>query len=294
MTSQNKAYGYAITAVLLWSTVAAAFKISLRYLDHFQLLFWSSLISIIVLLLLLQKKIAVIKSYGFKDFVKSALLGFLNPFLYYIILFKAYSLLPAQEAQPLNYTWPIMLALLSVPLLNQKVSFFGFLGIIISFFGVLIISTGGQLLNIQFSNPWGATLALSTAVIWALFWIFNLKDERENLPKLLLNFLFGFAYIAASTIIFSEIKIPASKGFLGAVYIGIFEMGITFLLWSKALELSETTSKVSKFIYLVPFLSLVVIYFFVGEKIQIATIFGLMFIVLGISFEKITHKLKPN
>ena len=34
--------------------------------------------------------------------------GFLNPFLYYIILFKAYSLLPAQEALSLNYTWPLV------------------------------------------------------------------------------------------------------------------------------------------------------------------------------------------
>ncbi|WP_298497100.1 DMT family transporter [uncultured Algibacter sp.] len=294
MKNQKVAYFYAVSAVLIWSTVASAFKISLQYLDFLQLLLISALVSTFVLtiLLIIKNKIKELTKYSLKEYLRSALLGFLNPFLYYILLFKAYSILPAQEAQPLNYTWPIMLVLLSIPLLNQKVNLKSIIAIIISFFGVLTISTQGDILGFGFTNLYGAILALSTAIIWALFWIFNKKDKRDEIPKLFLSFAFGFLYIFIATISFSEIKIPKINGLLGACYVGFFEMGITFVIWSKALELSITTAKVSNLIYLVPFLSLVIIFFVLGEDILISTIIGLVFIVIGIILEqlKLTKK----
>lgn len=288
MEKQKQAYTYAIIAVLLWSTVASAFKISLRYLDFLQLLFYASIASIIFLFvaLLIQNKLYLLKSYSQKDYLYSALLGFLNPFLYYIILFKAYSLLSAQEAQPLNYTWPIMLVLLSIPLLGQKIGLKSFFAISISFLGVLIISTQGNILGFRFTNFGGALLALGSAVIWALFWIYNTRDKRNDIAKLLLNFIFGFIYLLIVLLFFSKITIPDIKGLPGAIYVGLFEMGITFVLWSKALKLSKTTAKISNFIYLVPFLSLIAIHFLVGETILLSTIIGLIFIVIGIVLQQ--------
>jgi len=288
MENQKRAYIYVIFAVLIWSTVASAFKVSLRYLDFFQLLFYASIVSIIILfiILLVQNKASLFKKYSKKEYLHSALLGLLNPFLYYIVLFKAYSLLPAQEAQPLNYTWPIILVLLSIPLLNQKIKFRSIVAIIISFIGVLVISTQGNILSFGFTNLSGTLLALTSAVIWALFWIYNMRDKRDEVAKLFLNFVFGFIYILISILIFSEIIFPGILVLLGVSYVGLFEMGITFVIWSKALKLSKTTAKASNFVYLVPFISLIVIYFVVGEKILISTIIGLIFIVTGIIIQR--------
>lgn len=296
MKNQKQAYIYAILAVLIWSTVASAFKVSLRHLDFLQLLFYASIVSIILLfiILLIQNKVKLLKSFSKKEYLHSALLGLLNPFLYYVVLFKAYSLLPAQEAQPLNYTWPIMLVLLSIPLLQQKIKLKGIFAIIISFIGVFIISTQGNILSFRFTSMIGALLALGSAVIWALFWIYNIKDKRDEIAKLFLNFVFGFIYILIATIFFSKIIFPDVPGLLGVTYVGLFEMGITFVIWSKSLKLSETTAKVSNFIYLVPFLSLIVIYFVVGEKILISTIIGLIFIVAGIIIQQYNGRLRPT
>jgi drug/metabolite transporter (DMT)-like permease len=71
-------------------------------------------------------------------------------------------------------------------------------------------------------------------------------------------------------------------GLLGATYVGIFEMGITFVIWLKALKFSKTTARVSNLIYLSPFLSLVFIYLSVGEQILFSTVIGLILIVVGI------------
>jgi len=295
MERQKKAYVYALIAVFFWATMASAFKISLRYVDTLQLLFYASLVSIVILffILLVQKKLHLLKTYSKRDYLQSAMCGFLNPFAYYVVLFKAYSLLRAQEAQPLNYTWQIMLVLLSIPLLKQKIKLVSILAIFISFFGVFIISTQGDVLGFKFTNLKGALLALGSAVIWALFWIYNLKDKRDEVAKLFLNFCFGFVFVLIVTLLFSEIVVPKTLGILGVIYVGLFEMGITFVVWLKALKLSRTTAQVSNLIYLSPFLSLVLIHLLVGEKILFATIIGLILIVTGIGLQQYTSRFYP-
>jgi len=288
MGKQKKAYFYALVVVLFWSTVASAFKISLRYLDVLSLLFYASITSTAALFicLLFSGKLNLLKALSRKDYIRSALLGFLNPFLYYLVLFTAYSILPAQEAQPLNFIWPIMLVLLSIPLLKQKIKSKDILAIIISFAGVFVISTRGDILGFKFTNPAGVLLATGSSVIWALFWIYNVKDKLDEVVRLFLNFAFGSVIIFLSMLL-AGVKIPDLNGILGAAYVGLFEMGITFLIWLRALKLSKTTAHIANLIYLVPFFSLVVISFTVGEEILSSTITGVIFIVGGIILQRL-------
>ena len=289
MGNQKKTYLYATVTVLLWSTVASAFKISLRYLDVLPLLFLASISSTIILFLFLLflKKLKLLKTLTKKNYLHSASLGFLNPFFYYLLLLKAYSILTAQEALVLNFVWPIMLVLLSIPLLRQKIKPKSILAIIISFFGVFIIATRGNILGFRFTSITGVSLAVGSSVIWALFWIYNVKDQTDEIVKLFLNFAFGSCFIFLAMLLFSKPQIPGFNGLLGGVYIGLFEMGITFLLWLKALKLSKTTAYVTSLIYLVPFLSIVVIHFAVGEEIFFSTITGLILIITGIILQKL-------
>ncbi len=288
MQDQNRAYVYAILSVMLWSTVATAFKLTLRYLSFTGLLFYSSLSATLVLfiIVLLQKKLTRLKKYSAREFAYSAGLGFLNPFLYYLVLFRAYDLLPAQEAQPLNFTWPVVLVLLSVPLLRQQISLKSVAAICVSFTGVVIIGTQGNIASLSVSNPVGFVLAVGSSVIWSLYWIYNMMDMRDEVVKLFLNFLSGFILTLVFLLFTEGIPLPAPEAAAGAVYVGLFEMGITFVFWMKALRLSKTTAKVSNLIYLSPFISLFFIGWIVGEKILISTVLGLSFIIGGIILQQ--------
>lgn len=288
MHNQKKAYIFALLAVLCWSTVATAFKIALKNADFIQLLFFTSFISCLVLLfiLIIQKKLSLLKQYSSKSILISLTLGGLNPFLYYVVLFKAYSILPAQEAMTLNYTWPIMLILLSIPLLKQKLSLKSWMAILISFFGIIIISAKGNILDFKLSNLSGDLLALGSSVIWALFWLFNMKDGKDSVVKLFLNFLSG-TLMSLVLLLFTSgfgFDIKALPAF---IYIGIFEMSLTFVFWLTALKYSYSTDKVSQLIFLSPFLSLFFIYMIIGESIQISTLIGLVFIVIGILMQQL-------
>ena len=284
LKSNSNAYKYALISVFLWSTVATAFKFSLQYLSPEQLVLYASLTSLIVLfiVLIVKNKLNQVFPYIKDNKFLILVLGIINPFLYYLVLFKAYDLLPAQEAQAINYTWALMLAFLSVPFLKQKLRFVDIVAGIICYFGVLIISTKGEPFSLSFSNTHGVFLALLSTILWALYWIFNTKSKADPIVSLFSNFLFATPLILIYCISTQAMIFPQFTGILGAIYVGLFEMGITFLFWLKAMQNTTNTSKIANLIFISPFISLIFIYFILGEAIYISTLFGLGFIILGL------------
>jgi drug/metabolite transporter (DMT)-like permease len=294
--SQTKAYLCAGLTVMLWSTVATAFKLSLRHLDPIQLLLYASLTSTLVLglTLALSGKAGLLRRVTPRQHALSVLMGALNPCLYYLVLFKAYDLLPAQEAQPLNYTWALTLAFLSIPLLGQRIGWRTLAAGVVCYGGVLVIATHGDPLALHFSDPLGVGLALGSTLIWALYWILNTRDDRDPVAGLFLNFLYGTPMVAAACGLFSSFAWPDGRGLLGAAYVGTFEMGLTFVLWLTALKNSRNTAQVANLIFLSPFVSLIFIRLFVGEAIRPSTVAGLVLIVAGLLLQRTDREGRPG
>jgi drug/metabolite transporter (DMT)-like permease len=289
MPKQHSAYLYAALAVLFWSTIAVAFKWALGTLDPFQVVFVASLVSFVFFLGVMMISGGVGKVFPAlhpKVLLRSAGMGLLNPFGYYLVLIHAYDMITAQEAMTLNYLWPVMLALLSVPMLKQKMGWPSVVALLISFAGIVVIATRGNVASLSLTSVVGCSLAAGSSIIWALYWIFNLKDDREIVPKMMANFLFGTLYAFIAMLIFSRFPVFELKGWAGGVYLGLFEMGLTFLLWMTALKRAPKTYLVSQFVFLAPPLSLFWIWWVLGEPILPSTLVGLLLILSGIILQK--------
>ena len=292
MNSNNKAFFYAGLSVILWSTVATSFKLALREYDFIQLIFYASVVTVVLLFLILlyQRKTHLIFKQSKQQWGYSLLMGLLNPIAYYLVLFKAYSLLPAQVAQPLNMIWPITLALLSVPLLRQKIGWFSFVALIISFSGVIIISSQGGLEGFRNTNPIGVILAVGSSIIWSLYWIFSVRDKRDEVIKLFLNFVFGTIYLIPVVFLFSSFQIKPGISLAAVIHTGIFEVGITYVIWLKAMTLTTSNAKIGNVAFFTPFLSLIFIHFVLKETIYITSFIGLFFIVSGVLVQQIDQR----
>jgi len=285
MNKTHKSYFYAGLAIFFWSTVPTVFKISLGELDILTMLTIAVITSTLVLLIIVLSsgKWNQIKENSAKDLLNSAILGMVNPFLYYLILLNAYKLLPAQVAQPLNMIWPIILVFLSVILLGQKIERKSFAALFISFLGVYLISSQGNPFHFGGSDLTGVLMAAGSSIFWAFYFILNMKDKRDEAVKLFLNFLFGSVYLLTAMILTGNLNpVIGFGGAVGSVYIGIFEMGLTFFLWLKALSLAPTTAKVSNLVYFAPFISLLFVHFILKEAVYYTTPAGLLLIVSGI------------
>jgi drug/metabolite transporter (DMT)-like permease len=142
---------------------------------------------------------------------------------------------------------------------------------------------------VELSSPLGIFFALISSVFWASYWLLNMKDKRDEVSKLLMNFIFGFLYVLIFVLAIGEAVHFSLEGTAGSLYVGLFEMGLTYVLWLKALQLSSTTAKVSNLVYISPFLSLMFVSVAVGETIYWYTIAGLVLIVGGIVLQRIAR-----
>lgn len=285
MERSKQSYLYAGLAIIFWSTIPTAFKISIRELPILAVLTIASVTSSVVLfiILVITGNMGRLKMTSRKDLRSSAIMGLINPFIYYLILLRAYSLLPAQVAQPLNMIWPIVLVFLSVIILHQKITKKSYIALFISFAGVYVISSQGNPLNPGHADPEGVTLALVSSIFWALYFILNMKDGRNEAVKLFMNFLFASAYLIAAALITGIWKTEYTvTGITASVYLGLFEMGITFFLWLKALSAASSTDRVSNLVYIGPFISLIFVHFILHEPVYYTTPAGLLLIISGI------------
>ncbi|MEA2018587.1 MAG: DMT family transporter [Campylobacterota bacterium] len=282
--SIKEAYKFAFLAIFLWSTVATAFKLSLAYLTPIELVLYSVYSSTIFLFvfLLFSRKIKYVVPYIRQNIKITIFLGLLNPFFYYIILFKAYEVLPAQEAQAINYTWALMLAFLSVPILKHKLSYWDIIAGFICYAGVFIIASKGDILGLDFSSLEGVGYALLSTVVWSLYWLYSTKNKVNPIVILFSNFLISLPFITIYYLIFEDIRLPELYGLYGAIYVGFFEMGLAFIFWLKAMQYTDKASRISNLIFISPFLSLLFIYFLLNERILLSTIIGLIFIIIGL------------
>jgi drug/metabolite transporter (DMT)-like permease len=288
----RKAYLFAILAVLFWSTSPTAFKLALGTQSVYQLLTGASLASTLVLgiIVLSGKRRHALSRITWKDAGFSALMGMLNPVAYYLILFRAYSILPAQVAQPLNMIWPIVLVLISIPVLQQKISWKSLMAMLLSFSGVVVVSMQDGTAGKDPENRLGVFLALSTSLIWAFYFLYNARGRTDPVVRLFLNFLFASVYLLAGGIFVSPFLPGSPEAWGTAVYVGIFEMGVTFVLWLMAIQAAPATDRISNLVYIAPFINLGLVHLILKEQIFGSTIFGILLLVSGILLQQLLQR----
>ena len=283
MKKPLSAYLYVALSILLWGSTAAVSKLILRDINSIQLIFYSFPFSIVGLfsILLFQGKVKELTTYRAYDFLNLAGMGFLGCFLYYIFLFGAIERTSAQEAFIVNYLWPIMVVIFSVLVLKEKFSQKTVFSIALSFIGVGIVVSKGQVLDFQLINLTAAGMAAAGAVVYGLFSVLGKKLHYEVYSSMFYYYLFGFVYVTATLFLFSSIPAVSMSQLFGLAWIGIFTNGLAFVFWFKALELGDI-ARMSNLVFLTPFVSLCFITLLTGEAILPSSILGLLLIVLGI------------
>jgi drug/metabolite transporter (DMT)-like permease len=282
--NERSALLFGIGAVLLWSTVATGFKLGLRELEPLELLWLAATISFAFFASVSAAtgRLRALTILPGRAWLRYAALGLLNPFLYYVILFGAYDRLPAQIAQPLNYTWAITLALLAIPVLGQRLSLRTFAGLLVSYAGVVVLLSQGRFDGYPELDRTGVALALGSTLVWASYWLATVRGNDDPLVMMTASFLVGA--IAISIACQLEYGLPALSwrrvGY--GAWVGLVEMGVTFLMWQQALRRTAHAGRIAQLIFLSPFISLFLIDRVLGEHVRPSSFVGLAAIVSGL------------
>jgi len=286
--TDRRAVKMGLGAVMLWSTVATAFSLSLEYLTPLQLVTLAAVVSWCFFATRLGSpaRWASLRATSSKERITGLLMGWLNPGLYYLVLFAAYDQLPAQEAMAINYSWGITLALIAAPLLRQRLTPGALLAACISYSGIVVIATRGSPLSLDFAQPLGVGLALLSTLLWSLYWVINTRMPVDPEVNLFLNFS-GALPLLLGLLWWSGTPLPIVwQGWAGGLYVGLFEMGLAFVLWMGAMKATTSTLRISSLIFLSPPLSLILIWMIAGEPVKAYTLIGLILILFGLWLQR--------
>ena len=281
----SRAVPLGLAAVLLWSTAATAFELALRSASPCMVVLISSAFS----LAFLAAWNAMARTRPTRaDLVSALPRGFLNPFVYYLVLLEAYDRLPAQVAMVVNYVWPVMLVLMHSVAKRKRPRAGGLLAMAVSFGGVAVLALlqpGGT----RSADAAGLALALASTVIWAGYWLLNLGSGSKGSSdpaRLMAGFAWGTLFLLLFALATGRFEAPGIGTVLAGGWIGLFEMGLTYVIWSRALSVARDPAEVGNLIYITPFLSLGFIAVVLGEPLRPATLAGLALVLTGILIER--------
>jgi len=209
--------------------------------------------------------------------------------LYLFIIYSAISLigpsLPVLVDCLIN---PILITLLSLAIFKEKLSKNKVIGFIVASFGAYLLITGGNIGVLQPNSPnfLGYILALLAPLMWSFYTIAIKKvkqfdSSRTDFQNLKNVSIFGVIEFFILIIITGELNIFLNNllnliVFLCALYLGLGAFVIGYYIWSYSLKKLRASS-VASFLYLQPFLTLILSIIF-----QRNDVIGLLNIIGGL------------
>ena len=207
--------------------------------------------------------------------------GFVGIFLYMWFINTAMVTVESGITSFIIASSPVFTIILSRILLGEKMKLICWAGVLVSFCGLVVIMLSG---TSTFSFSLGVLLVLFAAIATSFYNII-----QRNLFKTF-TALEVTTYCVLAATLFMLIYLPdlirelPGSGLtqnLSVAYLGIFPAAIAYFTWSYALSKAEKTTHVTVFLYLMPFITSVLAYFWRGETLTIWSLFGGVVIIGG-------------
>jgi drug/metabolite transporter (DMT)-like permease len=286
MGKKTVAYLNLALCILLWGMIPVVSKKVLAEIDNLQMLLFSTILSsaVMFIVMVMQRKVRLLNSYTAADYGRIGVLGFLGTYLYYVLFYAALSFTSAAEGFILVYTWPILVLVVAFIILNEQVTVQKVLALALSFCGIVVIVTQGDLSSVTITNVLGDSLAIIAALVFALFSVLGKKLQADPVVSVFLYFLTALLFIIPTTFLFSTLALPPVSVWFWLLVNGLLVNGISYVFWFKALEHGDT-AVISNALYLTPCLSFVYISWFLNEQILPSSLVGFGIILAGIMLQ---------
>jgi len=217
-----------------------------------------------------------------KNILESLLSGVLFHGLYLGGVFYSVSKgMPTGIAALIVTLQPILTNALSGPILNEKVTFKQWLGVILGFIGsamVLGFDIGVEIPVLGLAATIIALLAITTSTLWQKKISNNLSLGVSNFYQAVGGFLFHIVII----VLFADPYINFNKTFLIAMAHQVFLVSFGAFTILMFLIKKNSASKTVSIFFLIPPTSALMAWFFLGEKLSNLDIIGFLIATAGV------------
>lgn len=309
-------YVYLIIMILLWSFSFIVVDFAVEIIPPLSIAFYRFLIASFAFLcwdfyLFLRKKKqgsqllkdAVESRFNKKEWALIFIASFSGVSIFFFAQYNAINLIgPSLPALFVCLLSPVIISLLSLYFFEEKLDSKKIIGFAIASIGGFLLVTGGDLRTLTPQSPHflGYVFALLTPILWSLYSLVTKKipNNKSNLKMLkyiaylgtlelffiiLLNgeFVLFLAYALNFTLI------------LSALYLGLGCYVIGYYIWQHSQKKIQS-SKVSSFLYIEPFITLLYSFLFQrNEVIIIWNIIGGLIVLIAVLLINLEKKKSP-
>lgn len=199
-------------------------------------------------------------------------------FGYHALFFAAMAHAPAAEANLLNYTWPLLIVLLSAPLLGLRLTVRHLLGVATGLLGSLLLLAQGT--SFTAGALLGYLCAVGAAVTWALYSV--LARRMRMVPtRAVIGYCAASAVLAAAAhLLFETTIVPGWQTLLPVLALGLGPVGVAFLLWDFGMKQSDPRL-LGALAYATPVASTVILGLAGFAPLNVVTVAAALLVVTG-------------
>ncbi|HEU5139925.1 MAG TPA: DMT family transporter [Bacillales bacterium] len=258
-----KAFIPAAITLMFWASSFSGIKQGLEGYSpgHFVLLRFLIASMVFLLLAVFTGKIGLPRK---RDVGKIFGLALLGISIYHSFLTFGETVVPAGTAGLLIGSVPAFTAVFVYLFFKDKLTWMGWLGVLLGFAGVAVISFGTSH-GFEFAS--GAILILIAAISTSLFFIFQQPMFNRYSAIEMTAYFVWFGTIPLLIFIpgfFDAVASAPTASTLSGFYLGIFSSGIAYLTWAIALS-NAPASLVTSALYLDPALAIVIAWIWLGD-----------------------------
>lgn len=273
----------------LWSSTYTAVSMALNSFSPEGLALFRFLVASGVLFIISKlKKVRIPEK---KDWPLIIVCGVIGVSFYNIILIYGQKTSTVALSSLLLNTYPIFVALFSFLMFKEIVNIFKWIGIIVCFLGMFIVSGGGTL---GFNYNSSVLLLLLAAAIVSLFDLEQKQLMKKYTPfELTCYFIWigTFFLTIFSGALLKDLSVINFKSLLPAIYLGAFPSVLASLIWAK-LIVKYSVTLLSCCCYITPFFAMVIAFFVLHQVPGVSIIFGSLIVISGLFIITFSERLK--
>jgi drug/metabolite transporter (DMT)-like permease len=157
-------------------------------------------------------------------------------FGYHALYFAALALAPPVEANLLNYLWPLLIVLLSAPILGLPLGPRRLAGVAMGFAGCVVLIGAAPRASLPPGAALGFLFAAGCALVWALYSV-TARRLAAVPTEAVAGFCLATAALAAfAHRLFEPTVAPDARQWLAVLALGAGPVGAAFFLWDLGMK----------------------------------------------------------